>query len=345
MEATGEVKKQSFASVGNPLIQEIKGMALIGSKGHNDLMKKTFKDITSLASGMITKAGGRDLTVVKTISDMLEETLLPGLLLAVESAEGELESAHDAIVACNTAAQSAEQGINGGEKVAKDSAQSDHENCRTDEAAKLVVAEEKFARLESFRAELDPPAEVDDPVTEQISYYEDAKDFFNEKTPILIKLHDESIAANASFAAQHKQCDSDQQQFEMSFCVYRAALNFANQNANTCYTGAKGAFVTESGAKQTLEEDFVQEYTAMKKIQCYLRVWLETDDVTEIDKTIASMCDAKNIVATPVELEYPEVPVAYLIDLEPVAIHPGEGSFETEYYTEQTLTYDDVTAC
>jgi hypothetical protein len=81
----------------------------------------------------------------------------------------------------------------------------------------------------------------------------------------LISLHGDSTAANESFAAQHEQCDSDQSEFETSFCVYRTALKFATQTASTCYKEKKAAFETEAGAKQTLEEDFVQEYIAMKK--------------------------------------------------------------------------------
>jgi hypothetical protein len=345
MHATDEGQKQSLASVAGPLIQEIKGIALVGSRGRNTLMTKTLRDITSLASGLITMGGARNLTLVQTISDMLETTLVPGLMLAVSSAQGELNKSHQDIVTCNDVATSTEQAINGDEKVAKDSSQTDHEGCRTAEAAKLAVAEEKFARLESFRAKLDPPAEVDDPVPEQIAYYESARDFFNTQTPILISLHGDSTAANESFAAQHEQCDSDQSEFETSFCVYRTALKFATQTASTCYKEKKAAFETEAGAKQTLEEDFVQEYIAMKKILCYLRVWLETDDVTQIDKTITSICDAKNIVAKPVELVYPEIPDAYLINMEPVAIYPGEAAFETQYYTEETLSYHDVTPC
>jgi hypothetical protein len=345
MHATDEGEKQALVSVAGPLMQKIKGMAFIGARGHNAAMKKTLKDITSLASGLMTMSGARNLTLVQTISDMLEETLVPGLMQAVTSAQGELDKAHQDIAKCNQDATSAEQAINGNEKVIKDNAQTDHEECRTDEAAKLVVAEENFARLESFRAKLDPPAEVDHPVAEQIAYYESAREFFNSKTPTLISLHGNSIAANASFESQHEQCDSDQSAFEMSFCVYRTALKFAQQTATTCYGETKTSFETEEGAKRTLEEDFVQEYVAMKKIQCYLRVWLESDDVTEIDKTIASMCDAKNIVTESVELVYPEIPDAHLIDMEPVAIYPGEASFETQYYTEATLSYHDVTPC
>jgi hypothetical protein len=341
---TGEVGKRSSTSVASQLTQEIKGIALIGSRGHNTLMRNTLKDIASLADGLTTMTGASDLTVVQTIRDMLENTLEPGLLEAVSDAQGELDKAHQDIVACNQAATATEQAINSNEKAAKDNAQTDHEGCRTTEAAKLVVAEEKFARLESFRAKLDPPDEVDDPVAEQITYYESARDFFNTQTPILINLHGNSTAANVSFESQHEQCDSYQSTFETSFCVYRTVLNYASQAASTCYEEKKASFESEEGAKKTLEEDFVHEYTAIQKILCYLKVLLEeSDDTTKRNGN--TMCEAMNIVTEPVELVYPECPYAYLIDMEPVAVYPGEARFEAEYYADETLSYHDVTPC
>jgi hypothetical protein len=119
----------------------------------------------------------------------------------------------------------------------------------------------------------------------------------------------------------------------------------AGQTATTCYTEKKAAFEDDKTAKESLEDELEQEYIAMKKIQCYLRVWLETEDVTDIDKTISQKCDATDIVTEPVELVYPAIPDSYVIDTNPVSIYPGEVGFETQYYTEPTLTYHDVTPC
>jgi hypothetical protein len=115
--------------------------------------------------------------------------------------------------------------------------------------------------------------------------------------------------------------------------------------ATTCYTEKKAAFEDDKTAKESLEDELEHEYIAMKKIQCYLRVWLETEDVTDIDKTITQKCDAKDIVTESVELVYPAIPDPYVIDTNPVSIHPGAVGFETQYYTEPTLTYHDVTPC
>lgn len=337
------------SSVASPLVQEIKGLSLIGSRGHNALMRETLKDMTSLASGLMTMTGARNLSLVEDIFRMLNNTLVPGLKLAVSSAQTELDNAHEAIDTCNTDASTEESDINGDEKVAKDNAKAAHEACRTAEAGKLRVAEQEFTELENFRKNLDPPEEDSDPVTEQIAYYEAARTFFNTETPELIQFQDDSVAANASFDSQHRLCNSNQTQFESDFCVYRSALNQGNMTAYRCYERTKASFVAEETAKKALEEEFVQEYIAMKKIQCFLRVWLESGSVTDIDKSITAVCDAESIVTQPVELHYEAVPDAYLFDLQPVAVYPGQADFADDYYTETKIKnyglYQDVTAC
>jgi hypothetical protein len=332
-------------------VDEIKSMASAGSRrGHSGLMTKAARDITSMASDLLTIGGSRNLTLVKIISEMLEDTLLPGLMTALGDAQEEVNQRYQSILKCNQDAMDEEQAINLQEKAEQANANTTHAECRKDEVGKLFAKETKDAQLATFRNALTPPVASHNPVAQQIEYYKKAKQFFNTNTPILKTLYANLTSSEETLTSLNEQCDNYQIAFELHFCEYRKTLLTAHNTASKCYTQAKVAFEEEEAEKQNVEDEFVQEYVAMKKILCYLRVWLEDDNVVTIDESMAATCDMSNIFTNPVELVYPEIPDAYQIDTDPVTVHPGTQDFLEAYHTEATLTvpqyhYRHVTSC
>merc|ERR1719313_109534 len=79
----------------------------------------------------------------------------------------------------------------------------------------------------------------------------------------------------------HKgKCDLKQRVFESGYCTWRTELLDDCKDVAVCYNDAKKAYITHVNNTVPLVKKWKIEYAALKKIECYIDVWLN-DGSTE----------------------------------------------------------------
>ena len=73
-------------------------------------------------------------------------------------------------------------------------------------------------------------------------------------------------------------CDKFQSQFESGFCVWRTEMIDVCNAQETCYDAARNAYDAHVKSTQMLVQKWKIEYTALKKILCYVNVWFDKDN-------------------------------------------------------------------
>merc|ERR1719158_628133 len=90
--------------------------------------------------------------------------------------------------------------------------------------------------------------------------------------------------AKADHQAAKKKCDQDQTQFELGFCTWRAELIAACEEEHTpCYDDALKAYKGHKADTKQLINKLQSEYFALKKISCYVNVWMFDGNASTVD--------------------------------------------------------------
>jgi len=315
------------SSLANPLLQQVETMAELAS-------------------------ADRNMTLMKVIMQMLNETLLPGLENSTKQAQKELDVANQRIVKCNSDTQIGQTKVDTIYKEAADAAETTHSQCRVRELQLADLKNQKCAARDQFQANLNYPCPAPDgsaSTAEHIAHMVKAQKWYTSNLEILKDFHKECNDATAALDASHETCDDNQGTFESHFCEYRTKLLDLEKNSTACYETSKTAYESMMAAKkQMLKDTWVVEYLAMKKIECFLQVWLSDNNVSTVDKGVPAKCSqitVENLDMTPITLKYEDIPPAQIVSIEPVLEYPGSSGFVQKYYTQGRVTYNDVDAC
>jgi hypothetical protein len=92
------------------------------------------------------------------------------------------------------------------------------------------------------------------------------------------------------------------------------------------------------------EESWKAEYIAIKKIDCFLGVWLSDGNVKTIDKAKISKCNGSAVDTSPIHVNYPVIPEETVVSLEPVEEYPGHDAFP-DRYSSLAHPHSEVKSC
>jgi hypothetical protein len=142
-----------------------------------------------------------------------------------------------------------------------------------------------------------------------------------------------NACVNATYILENKtqSCDASQVAFESEFCLWRQALTDLCESSRACYDAAVAAYTAREAAIRPLVESWKAEYTGLKKILCYVDIWLSDNDVTTVDKPQVGICDQLQVDTSPMDIAFPLVPPLVGCDKSPVSKYPGSGMFSEEY--------------
>ena len=131
-----------------------------------------------------------------------------------------------------------------------------------------------------------------------------------------------------------EQCPKDQAAFENDFCQSRIKLHDTNEAANQCYENAQKSYASIVRESKERLNIWKHEYVAIKKILCYLDVWLHDGNSSTVKGDQIEECKKKDFDDAAMDLVFPEAPAKLVINLTLVEKYPGSPGFEQEEYSE-----------
>merc|ERR1719311_2051857 len=110
------------------------------------------------------------------------------------------------------------------------------------------------------------------------------------------------------------------------------------------YARAVAAYHSKEASTKVLVQKMKTEYTAIKKILCYLNVWLSDSNTSTANQTILEACNMSAVDTSPMDVSYPGVPCATTCDTSATAAYPGTEAFAAGYanYSQAPAT---ITPC
>jgi hypothetical protein len=138
--------------------------------------------------------------------------------------------------------------------------------------------------------------------------------------------------ATKSYKDHKAECDPLQSQFELGFCTWRVELMDTCKAQKTCYDDALKAYEDHKTETEQLIIQWKTEYVALKKISCYVNVWLKDSNANTVDDDQLTVCQDLQPDKTKMDIDFKKPADKTECSLEEVAKYPGTDEFkETEY--------------
>jgi hypothetical protein len=287
-----------------------------------------------------------NMSQVTDMGTIVQDTLLPGLLEAHNFSQVQLDEAMRRLEDCNTALETGLAAQVTPLETLTGEAKFNHTTCR--EAQKLL--KENMTTmcdlLSSFLTNSLFPTLGESPELPQ------ARTDFHQYEILAPEFVLKDRACNESTIAWEEKvlvCDGMQAAYQSDFCEYRQALLGVASTYSTCYGDNKYEYETLFAQLQEQVLKWKAEYTSIKKIECYLKVWLADADVNTVNATTATWCE-EHVPDTSVMDIIPlvlDVPDAHVVDTSVVEEYPGTEGFPSFAYSNlQGITYNhDIPSC
>jgi len=313
------------------------------------------------------------LAKIGEIKDLVEKELLPDLQATHDAAQQELNTFSAKANTCNQDGTNNLQQVADTDEASTSSARLEHKSSRRIEASHHAVKTEKCGALTEFLTGIVLPATLpdgDEP-SAMGPYLKSMSEFFcppcqdgstcpgtdgagacphacpdgqsrpPSKHQRFVSLNGACNNATAVHDAQVEVANRAQAKFELDFCTWRTRLTDICSTGGsypTCYNAAVQEYRTSEAETKVLEEKWHTEYAGMKKISCYIDVWMNNNDATSVDSAQLDQCKSGTVDTSPMNITYPGVPCAIACDEAPVANYPGTSGFLPEY------TFSDISA-
>lgn len=283
---------------------------------------------------------------IKDIEELVTGQILPELMATHRAGLEDMKILSKAVSACNkdthkqlkTTASTIEVQVTG--------AGANHSECRTGEAPLNASKVSHCADLEKFLKAITLPAVLPSENTPALMgpYLEAMGTYFCPKHGQFTKLDYACTNATNVYDAHRLVCNQLQAQYELDFCTWRAKSTDTCMAASMCYASAVAAYKSKEASTKVLEHRWKTEYTALKKIICYVNVWLSDSNTGTADEAVLKACNTTSVDTTPMSISYPGVPCAITCDTTPTAAHPGTAGFAAAY-SSHSQAAAPVTPC
>jgi len=178
-----------------------------------------------------------------------------------------------------------------------------------------------------------------------VKWVEDESAYYCPKGPEATEKDEACKTAEKEHAEHKADCDRKQGQFETTFCLWRTDLMFVCDDSSRCYEKAVDVYNQHKALAEKLVEKWKVEWKSLKKIRCYVDVWMNNNDVKTADADQYSKCKELPIDASVMEIDFGKVPAKVACDLEPVKTHPGTQEFPNVEYSKFSKYAVEPLAC
>jgi hypothetical protein len=281
----------------------------------------------------------RNMSGLSFIWDIVNGTLLPGLVEAHAFGQQQIVASKDKVVECITDAETKMENV--------------YTLGNTSSGLKTTVTECRSSEKDERENMTSLCDDLSDFVTNTVfPNIPDPADVVALR-PILKRYKTlatefaaKDAACNSSSATHENEagsCNTDQRQFESAFCQYRDALVAADSEYTTCNDRDNSSHQSLVQELQGKVINWKAEYKAIKKILCYLNVWLYDDNTSTVNT--AETCKTDEIDTTAMDIAYPTLPDAKVINVAPVAEYPGSDNWADTYNGLDSPHNEDIIDC
>jgi len=239
--------------------------------------------VENLAKSMVGSNASIDDTAKEALH-AIDETLKNSLKILQDSHDTDqalLNTLAGRVTNCHTSFLDAKS-ENADAKDKVDDQKEAHEKCRTKLGGEIDDRNNKCDELDNFVGGLTPPA-CSIPDEDLTNYWRNYKNFHDNNYDTWKEKKDLCDAATTLGENTEDTCDGNQEDFESGLCALRLTVVSACETYDSCYSVSRADFDTAFETTQTQESQRKVEWTAVKKIQCYITILLSTEEITMDD--------------------------------------------------------------
>jgi len=180
---------------------------------------------------------------------------------------------------------------------------------------------------------------------EMVQYVEDMSAYWCGKGEAAEKKQKICEKAKEEHRTHKEECDKKQRDFEFGFCEWREHMILKCGIHTACYTEKKDAYDEHVKTTKGLVEKWKTEYTALKKILCYVNVWLSDGDHTTVDAGVLDTCQKLKPECSKMDINFGAAPLPDECSLEEVANYPGTDAFKNNEYKKWAEIVSEPLKC
>jgi len=323
----------------------VRQQAVVEANGDMTLSSKT--DASELLASVEKMASAEhvDPDAIKLIKDLVENQLLPALMESHKIASDDIKARLDAIAKCEQQSREQDKGIQNHTATVVNNARVIHRDCRDKELTMTKDANAKCQFLDFLTEPASPPKDSADKQT-KLAYGETMIGYWCNKEEELFKACEDATNALAPVV---KECNKKQTQFESEFCAMAIVYHSQCQDLNdVCYTATRAAYDKSVESTTKLVAKWKVEYSALKKINCFLDVWLENGDANTVSSEKLAACKATDADASIMNIDF-GTPVKEFVCADAgfgtLPDYPGTPDFVTKEYGAWPDLVQDVIHC
>lgn len=293
-----------------------------------------------------------DKDKIQIIKNIVVEQLLPDLQASHKSAEAQVSMNLDAISTCNSNSERRLKAIKGNTEKAVDDERKEHVDCRAGHKTKAVQRSAACRQLDDFLDTIQVPAKLPEPRERgaMVTFVETMSQYFCDKEEPCTNFEKACNDATVVHDTHKGKCDVKQRIFESGYCTWKTELADDCKDLDTCYNDAYKAYMSHVNTTVPLVKKWKIEYAALKKIECYIDVWLNDGSTDTADSVQLHKCDSKPIDTTPMDLDFGapadmnQCPVGKGA-ADALVSYPGKQSWVDSEYGNFKDLVADVVAC
>jgi hypothetical protein len=236
---------------------------------------------------------------------------------------------------CNSGSTSRQQGIKTSTEKTVGTSRDTHATCRAGEKEKEEHKNGRCGELDTYLAAVKDGSPKPTGRDAMVKWVEDESAYYCPKGPEATAKDEACKTAEKEHAEHKADCDKKQASFELGFCTWRTELVQECKELSTCYTDAVENYNKHVTITKELVEKLKTEYKALKKILCYVDVWMNDDNTKTVDASQYSKCQAEDPTDEAnqkLDIDYGKVAAKVTCDTASVQTYPGTPEFPTKEY-------------
>jgi len=291
---------------------------------------------------------------IKTIDDLAKK-LEDALYATHKDAQAQVDENIARIEKCNTEQDDSMRHITATTKVQVGKHREEHAKCRNEEVDIFEDMEKKCNHLTAWLKETvqGTPKQEGSSDDEMVEYVGQMDSYWCPKGKVAREKQTVCEKRKRDHSKKKEACDKFQAIFETGFCSWRTKLIDVCNTHETCYDEAKNAYDAHVKSTKVLVQKWKIEYTALKKIICYVNVWFEKDDHatvaggedTDVERKRLDECKSLKPDDSKMDIRFGEAPEKKECSLQDVKEYPGTAGFKKIEYSKWLEFINEPSSC
>jgi hypothetical protein len=269
---------------------------------------------------------------IQAIMDMVEQ-LFPVLKGEKKNEEDQVALNLKVIDECNAHSTKDQEEIKASDESQVTKRRGTHKSCREEESEKEDNKNGRCGELDTYLAATEQPGDKPEGRDAIVKFVEEMSGYWCPKGPEAEKLDEACKAAEKEHAEHRASCNEKQFAFELGFCEWRTSLVGKCMDLESCYSSAVKAYTDHKAIAEELVKKWKTEWKTLKNIRCYVDVWMNNEDSSNVDAAQYEKCKTEEADTKVMEIDFGKVPEKITCDLGPVSIYPGSTNFPAQEYS------------